>query len=50
MQAIKIDWKSDSVNLTKKFKRVFDNGEVEEMGSFFNFFEQAEDPTDVSFY
>ncbi|KAJ8454097.1 hypothetical protein ONZ51_g13226 [Trametes cubensis] len=49
-QATKIDWKDDSKNLTKLHPRVKDDEEDDmpsEGGSFFNFFEVAEDPFDI---
>lgn len=50
MQAFKIDWKSDAKNLVKQYPRVTDEEDdlPSEGGSFFNFFEVAEDPFDVS--
>jgi hypothetical protein len=48
-QPYKIDWKDDSKNLTKLYPRVSNEpDDVSEGGSFFNFFECAEDPFDVS--
>ncbi|KAI0080006.1 hypothetical protein K474DRAFT_1658243 [Panus rudis PR-1116 ss-1] len=49
-QAFKIDWKDDSKNLTKLYPR--QEGEPgddmpEEPGSFFNFFEIAQDPFEI---
>ena len=38
------------MNLSKKYPRVYEEGEVAELGSFFNFFEHTEDPTDVSYF
>lgn len=49
-QTIKIDWKEDSKNLTKLHPRALDDLEDElpaEPGSFFNFFEAADDPFSV---
>jgi template-activating factor I len=50
-QATKIQWKDDSKNLTKLYARVMGE-EADDMpsdpGSFFNFFEHADDPFDVS--
>ncbi|CCM01618.1 uncharacterized protein FIBRA_03679 [Fibroporia radiculosa] len=49
-QSIKIDWKEDSKNLTKLHPRVMDDDGDDmpaEGGSFFNFFEHADDPFDV---
>jgi len=48
-QAIKIDWKDESKNLTKLHPRVHDDPEDEpaEGGSFFNFFEHPTDPYDI---
>ncbi|KAI0757286.1 hypothetical protein C8Q80DRAFT_1245737 [Daedaleopsis nitida] len=49
-QATKIDWKDDSKNLTKTHPRVNDEEDGEmpvEGGSFFNFFEVAQDPFDI---
>ncbi|OSD05920.1 hypothetical protein PYCCODRAFT_1464619 [Trametes coccinea BRFM310] len=49
-QATKIDWKDDSKNLTKLHPRVKDDEDDDmpsEAGSFFNFFEVAEDPFDI---
>ena len=51
-QATKIDWKDDSKNLTKTHPRVIDEEDGDmpmEGGSFFNFFEVAQDPFDVSY-
>ena len=52
-QAVKIDWKDESKNLTKLHPRVADpDGDDDlpaEGGSFFNFFEIADDPFDVSY-
>ena len=51
-QAIKINWKDDSKNLTKLFGRTMgEEGDdmPAEPGSFFNFFEYADDPFDVSY-
>ncbi|KAF7789201.1 hypothetical protein EIP86_000140 [Pleurotus ostreatoroseus] len=49
-KAFKIDWKDGSKNLVKQYPRANDT-EVEDMpsegGSFFNFFEVAEDPFDL---
>lgn len=50
-QKIAIQWKNGDKNLTKQYPRV--NGEEaddlpSEPGSFFNFFEYADDPFDVS--
>ena len=50
-QTFKIDWKDESKNLVKQFPRVADEEQDDvpaESGSFFNFFEVAEDPFDVS--
>ena len=52
LQATKIDWKDDSKNLTKLHPRVKDDEDDDlpsEGGSFFNFFEIADDPFDVSY-
>jgi len=46
-QAIKINWKSDSVNLAKQHPRVIEDDDVSEPGSFFNFFEEKDDPFDI---
>ena len=48
-QATKIDWKDDSKNLTKQHPQLKDEDDdlPSEGGSFFNFFEVAEDPFDV---
>ncbi|KAI0651556.1 hypothetical protein C8Q79DRAFT_933983 [Trametes meyenii] len=48
-QTVKIDWKDDSKNLTKLHPRVTDEDDdlPSEGGSFFNFFEVADDPFDV---
>ena len=48
-QATKIDWKDDSKNLTKLHPLVNDDDDdlPSEGGSFFNFFEVAQDPFDV---
>lgn len=50
MQATKIDWKDEAKNLTKLHPRVTDEDDdlPSEGGSFFNFFEVAQDPFDVS--
>ncbi len=50
LQATKISWKDDAKNLTKVHPRVThdEDEEPSEGGSFFNFFEIAEDPFDVS--
>lgn len=50
MQPFKIDWK-DGKNLVQQHPRVIDDGSddmVAESGSFFNYFEETEDPFDVS--
>jgi template-activating factor I len=50
-QAIKINWKEDTKNLTKLFPRVAgEEGDdlPADPGSFFNYFEHADDPFDVS--
>ena len=50
-QASAISWKSDAVRLTRLYPRVAskeDPSEVAEPGSFFNLFESATDPFDVS--
>ena len=47
IQATKISWKSDAVNLVKKMPRVFEDGEPVDAGSFFAFFEDKEDPLEV---
>ena len=50
MQAFKIDWKDDKHHLTKLYPRVADDADDDmpaENGSFFNFFELADDPFDV---
>lgn len=47
---MKIDWKDDSKNLTKLHPRVTDEDGDDmpsEGGTFFNFFEMADDPFDV---
>ena len=47
---MKIDWKDDSKNLTKQHPRVKEDDEDDipaESGSFFNFFEVADDPFEV---
>ncbi|EIN13651.1 hypothetical protein PUNSTDRAFT_94862 [Punctularia strigosozonata HHB-11173 SS5] len=49
-RAYKINWKDDSKNLTKRYPRVTDDVEDDlpaEPGTFFNFFEIAEDPFDI---
>ncbi|KAI0762689.1 hypothetical protein C8Q74DRAFT_171165 [Fomes fomentarius] len=48
-QATKIDWKDDSKNLTKLHPRVADEDSElpAEGGSFFNYFEVAQDPFDI---
>ncbi|PIL29656.1 hypothetical protein GSI_08293 [Ganoderma sinense ZZ0214-1] len=48
-QATKIEWKDDAKNLTRLHPRVThdEDEEPSEGGSFFNFFEIAEDPFDV---
>jgi len=49
-QAIKINWKDDAHNLTKLFPRVVnpdDPQDVEELGSFFNFFEHTLDVNEL---
>ena len=50
-QATKIDWKDDSKNLTKLHPLVNDDDDdlPSEGGSFFNFFEVAQDPFDVRY-
>jgi template-activating factor I len=51
-QAIKINWKDDAHNLTKLSPRVVnpeDPNDVEELGSFFNWFELGPDINDVSY-
>ncbi len=50
VQATKIDWKDEAKNLTKLHPRVVDEDDdlPSEGGSFFNFFEVAQDPFDVS--
>ena len=53
LQATKIDWKDDSKNLTKLHPRVKDDEDDDlpsEGGSFFNFFEVADDPFEVRLY
>lgn len=49
-QATKIDWKEDSKNLTKLHPQILDEDDdlPAEPGSFFNYFEIAKDPYDVS--
>lgn len=50
-QASAISWKSDAVRLTRLYPRVAskeDPSDVAEPGSFFNLFESATDPFDVS--
>ena len=50
VQATKINWKDDAHNLTKLHPRVKDEDGDDmpaEGGSFFNLFEEAEDPFDV---
>ena len=50
MQATQIAWKDDAHNLTKKHPWVQseeDEELPEEAGSFFNFFEVADDPFEV---
>lgn len=49
-QAFKIQWKDDAHNLTKLYPRVKDEDDdiPAESGSFFNFFEEVEDPFQVS--
>lgn len=52
MQAIKIQWKDDAHNLTKLYPRKKDDEDDDlpaEGGSFFNFFEQTEDPYEARF-
>ncbi|KAG9012130.1 hypothetical protein FRB94_011826 [Tulasnella sp. JGI-2019a] len=49
-QAIRINWKSDDKNLTKLNPRkaeVEDEDDILDPGSFFNFFEHADDPHDL---
>ncbi|OJT04763.1 Nucleosome assembly protein 1-like 4 [Trametes pubescens] len=48
-QATKIDWKDEAKNLTKLHPRVVDEDDdlPSEGGSFFNFFEVAQDPFDI---
>jgi len=49
-QAIKINWKDDAHNLTKLFPRVVspeDADDIEEFGSFFNFFEHGVDDREI---
>jgi len=51
-QSIKINWKDDSKNLTKISPRTKDEADdlddlPADTGSFFNFFEYADDPFDV---
>ncbi len=50
-QAMKIDWKDESKNLTKLHPRVADPDDSDDLpaegGSFFNFFEVASDPFEV---
>ncbi|KAG8720564.1 hypothetical protein FRC08_018841 [Ceratobasidium sp. 394] len=49
-QAIKINWKDDAHNLTKLFPRVAspdDREDIEEFGSFFNYFEHGMDDRDI---
>ena len=49
LQATKIEWKDDAKNLTQLPPRVtHEDEDPSEGGSFFNFFEIAEDPFDVS--
>ena len=51
MQACPIEWKDDAHKLTKLYPRVADEADEEDVsdsGSFFNFFELADDPLDVS--
>jgi len=51
-QSIKIQWKDETKNLTKLYPRVTDEEDEDDMadpGSFFNFFEHADDPFNVSF-
>lgn len=48
-QASQIHWKDDAHNLTKAHPQVLDeDGELSEPGSFFNWFEVAKDPMEVS--
>jgi hypothetical protein len=53
LSKMKIDWKSEEVNLCKKFPAPARSGEddmeVEDMGSFFNLFERQEDDLSVNF-
>ncbi|TDL28772.1 hypothetical protein BD410DRAFT_760374 [Rickenella mellea] len=46
-QATKIQWKDDSKNLTKLHPLVLEDGDVSDLGSFFNFFETAKDEADI---
>ncbi|KAJ1300718.1 hypothetical protein OPQ81_002362 [Rhizoctonia solani] len=49
-QAIKINWKDDAHNLTKLLPRVVnpkDPDDIEELGSFFNWFEHGPDAGDI---
>ncbi|CUA70969.1 template-activating factor I [Rhizoctonia solani] len=49
-QAIKINWKDDAHNLTKLSPLIFnpeDPDDVEELGSFFNWFEHGRDISDI---
>lgn len=51
MQATTIQWKSDDKNLTKLHPRRVeedDEDDVLDPGSFFNYFEHADDTDDVS--
>ncbi|KAI0343987.1 hypothetical protein BDW22DRAFT_1327620 [Trametopsis cervina] len=45
----KIDWKDESKTLTKLYPRVADDSDddIAESGSFFHFFERADDPYDI---
>ncbi|KAG8924521.1 hypothetical protein FRC00_005030 [Tulasnella sp. 408] len=50
-QAIKIKWKSDAKNLTKQHPRKNEDDDEEDVldpGSFFNWFEHADDPKDLA--
>lgn len=51
-QSIKVEWKDDSRNLSQLHPRVMEEGDdlPAEGGSFFTFFEHADDPFDVSFH
>ena len=50
MQTIKINWKDDAHNLTKLAPRILnpeDATDIEEPGSFFNWFEHGRDISEV---